>query len=251
MSKMHLSSRRLITGIAFTIILVVIFTLAAAAQEPAKDGEPAVSGMDLAQTGSLEEEQVTGVDVQLQAGQTGNGEAGNLPGEVTAVEEIELLDQPESPDLVQLFARYSANVFVPYDDDMTYVYGGGGCRYRTGGTAWTDHTLQLPQGAEIDYLRIYFYDNDAANNASAFLFSFDDTGGYTQIATAESTGTPGWSSMGSGFFSYFVDNINQSLSLRLSYGGGTTGSLQICAVRLRYQYTSALRALPLILRDSP
>jgi hypothetical protein len=173
-------------------------------------------------------------------------QAASAPGTTTVVKEVEVLAEPAAPNALW-FKFYTANTFVPYDDNMTYSYYGAGCTYRTGGTAFTEHDLQLPQGAVIDYLRIYYYDNDAANNAAAFLFAYDGAGNYTQLASVASTGVPGQSDTGSGFFSHPVDNVSEGLSIRLSFGNATTSNLRICGVRLRYQYTIATTSLPLIL----
>jgi hypothetical protein len=137
----------------------------------------------------------------------------------------------------QKFMFVSASGFTPLDDDMTYNYFTAGCMYRTGGSSFSEYAVQLPQGAIVDYLRVYYYDNDATYNATAFLFSFDGAGNYTEIASAASTGTPGQSSTGSGFVAHTVDNVDGSLELRLSYGGATTSNLRICGVRIRYQYS--------------
>jgi hypothetical protein len=48
------------------------------------------------------------------------------------------------------------------------------------------------------------------------------------------SGTPGFSSAGSGFFSHIVDNIGEALAVRISFGSATTSALAICGVRLRY-----------------
>lgn len=140
----------------------------------------------------------------------------------------------------------SANTFVPNDDNMTYTYYDGGCMYRTGGGTWTEHSIELPQGAEIDYLRIFYYDKDALNNALAYLAAYDGYGNTTVIATASSTGTPGQSSTGSGFFSHIVDNGVEALSVSISYGNGTTDALRVCGIRLHYLYNVYGLALPLI-----
>jgi hypothetical protein len=113
-----------------------------------------------------------------------------------------------------------------------------------------NHTLQLPQGAEIDYLRVYFYDNDAAYNAGAYLYAYDGYGTVAEIAHVTSSGTPGRGSAGSDFFSYFVDNQAEALSLTLDYGLGGNSNVQICGVRLRYQYSIATVRLPLLLNQT-
>ena len=213
MTKAGFPVRSFLIGLALTTILAIALTLAVVAQDP--DGREAAIPSD----------------------------------KITVVEEIELLPDPTAPNQTIYFKFISANTFVPFDDDMTYTYWGSGCLYRTGGASWTDHTLQLPQGAEIDYLRIFFYDNDAANDAQAYLFAYDGLGGGTELATVTSTGAPGQSSAGSGYFSHFVDNSTEALSLSLRYGG-LDSTLRICGVRIRYQYDISIVTLPVILNQT-
>jgi hypothetical protein len=171
--------------------------------------------------------------------------------QVTVVEEVELLPDPAAPSATTYYKFISANTFVPYDDDMTYNYASGGCMYRTGGGSWTEHTVQLPQGAEITYLRVYFLDNDATNDATAVLYAYDCYGGTAVIAEAESSGQLAYyRSEGSGFVSHFVDNEHEALSLSLNYDSATTSALRICGVRIQYEYTLSVTDLPLILNGA-
>ena len=213
-SKLSISARSLIAVLALSALLVAAFSLGAAAQN------------------------------------AGDGESGTLPDKVTVVEEVELLPGPEAGTTATLYKRYSANVFVPYDDDMNYAYQAGGCVSRISGTSMSEHTVQLPDDAEITYLRVYFYDMDADDDAMATLYSFDGAGNYTLIADAASSGTPGQSSAGSGPFSYLVDNTNEALALRLDFNGGTNSTLRICGVRLQYVYSYSRASLPEILSNA-
>jgi hypothetical protein len=145
------------------------------------------------------------------------------------------------------FKFISANGFTPYDSTMTYVYDGGGCVYRTGGAQFSEYSLELPQGAEIEFMRIYFYDNDPVNDAGAILFAYDGFGNYTMVGSVSSSGAHAiHGSAVSDLFSHFVDNVNESLSIRLAYIGGTTSNLSICGVRIRYRYSISAVYLPLI-----
>lgn len=160
-------------------------------------------------------------------------ETGELPavfGSDTWVYAVE----EDAPEATLHFVRSAATTFVQYNSTNTWGYGGSGCIYKTGGSAFYELDLQIPDGVELDFLRIYFNDTDAVNEASAFLFSFDGAGNNTQIASAGSSGSPGFSSAGSGFFSHIVDNVNEALGLRIGFGSATTSALQICGVRLRY-----------------
>lgn len=213
MSKFRFSPRSVSIGLALAALLIAAFALAVTAQDPAND------------------------------------EAGDLPDQITEVEEVELLPGEGGSTEAVFYKRYSANVFVPDLDYTTYGRASGGCVYQTSGLGSTYHTLQLPDGATITYLRVYFYDNDPNNNAMASLYAYDSTGGATLVASANSSGTPGWGSAGSGVFSHAVDNMDETLALRLYYQAGTSIDLQICAVRVQYTYTLSRSSLPLILNE--
>jgi len=132
------------------------------------------------------------------------------------------------------FQRSAATAYSPYNSTTTWVYGGGGCIYRTGGSTWFDLDLQIPNGVDLDFLRIYFNDTDPVNDAVTWIQSYDGAGSSTNLTTASSTGTPGFSTAGSGFFSHFVDTVNESLVVRISFESATTSALEICGVRVRY-----------------
>jgi hypothetical protein len=226
MSHPGFSLRNTVAGLALAALVIVALTLVVVAQDP-------------------DDRDTSG------AGQPDDRDAAVLPDQVTVIEEVELLPDPSAPDATLYFKFISANTFVPYDDDMTYVYSSGGCMSRTGGGNYTEHTLQLPEGAEIDYLRVYFWDNDATHNATAYLFAYDGKGHSTSIASVSSSGqAASYRSEGSGYFSHTVDNLNEALSLSLYYGGATTDDLKICGVRIRYQYTLSITDLPVILNGA-
>ena len=135
-----------------------------------------------------------------------------------------------------LFLRAAGSNLTPRDSDTEFSYSGAGCIQRdsTAGTNWFTMDVQVPDGAVLDFLRVYYYDNDGSDVMSE-LWSFDAAGGTTLIAEADSTGTPGYGSAGSGFFSYPVSNLNESLVVVVSIPGGAGANLTACAVRLRYQ----------------
>ncbi len=250
MFRLPFTARHLVGGLVLTALLALAMALVVSAQSP-DNGGPNLPG---SMSNEVYEEDLVGAqpgtaDRQPMAA-PGEPAAGADLQAPTAVEEVESVAAPTLPT-AQFFRFTSANTFVPYDDNMTYNYYGAGCVYRTGGASFSEQTLQLPDGAEIDFMRVYFYDNDAVNNAGAHLFSFDGAGSFTTIASATSSGQPGQSSTGSGFFSHVVDNTNRALSLRLDYGGGTTSNLRICGVRIRYQYSFPAVNLPIINKPAP
>ena len=142
--------------------------------------------------------------------------------------------ETRAPEATVHYVRIAATTFVQHDSTNTWSYGGAGCIYKTGGSDFFDVQVQVPDGVELDYLRVYFNDTDASHDARAILFAFDGAGGNLSIASAQSTGTPGFGSEGSGFFSHIVDNTAEALVVRINFLGATTSAVEICGVRLRY-----------------
>jgi hypothetical protein len=150
----------------------------------------------------------------------------------------ELVPEPNSNNQAQFFKRIAGSNFSPRDSDSSFTYGGGGCFYRdsTAGDSWYTTDIQVPDGAVIDFLRVYYYDADNLGDINSELWAFDGAGGTTLIAEADSSGSGGYDSAGSGFFEHTVDNLNQSLVVVTSFAGSASSTLQNCGIRIRYQY---------------
>lgn len=153
----------------------------------------------------------------------------------------------------QEFLRVAGSNFVPRDSDMTFTYGGAGCLVRDSGVSdqWFTYDLQLPDGALLDYLRVYYYDNNATYDVYSELWAFDGAGGTNLIAEADSSGTPGYSSTGSGFFEHIVDNGGESLVVVVGLPGGVGSSLRVCGIRVRYQSPGTFEPVTLEPPSSP
>ena len=170
----------------------------------------------------------------------------------TITDEIERQAKPEAP-LAQNFHRIAGSNFQPRNSTTAYSYLGGGCVQRNSSTgdSWFTIDLSLPDGAVIDFLRVYFYDMDATYDIESELWAFDGAGGTTLIAEADSSGALGYSSAGSNFFSHTVDNLNESLVIVAAIQGGVGSNLALCGVRVRYQYSVlATNFLPTIMNEA-
>ena len=163
-------------------------------------------------------------------------------------EEVELMESPESQG-VSVFQRIAGSNFQPRDSNTTFSYYGGGCMQRNTnvGDSWFTVDLQVPNGALLDYLRVYYYDNNATYDIHSELWVFDSAGGTSLIAEADSSGTPGYSLAGSDFFAHTVDNTNETLVIVASIQGGVGSTLALCGARVRYQYSIAANFLPAVL----
>ena len=108
-----------------------------------------------------------------------------------------------------------AAAFTPRYQDLGWAYNGEGYVSRNPGSStdvWAP--VQLPSGVEIEYLDLYYYDNDAANDITADLYAYSGGGpdsgapGETILTTAQSTGNPGYGYAFSSIFGlgYTVNN---------------------------------------------
>lgn len=199
---------------------------------------------------SSNDEEVTGIETGQEPGDfLTNGEGQPDTDTPSFIgEEVELMESPESQGM-NVFQRIAGSNFQPRDSETTFSYYGGGCMQSDSnvGDSWFTVDLQVPNGALLDFLRVYYYDNNATYNINSELWAFDSAGGTSLIAEADSSGTPGYSSAGSGFFDHTVDNLNETLVIVASIQGGVGNTLALCGIRVRYQYSIAANFLPAVL----
>lgn len=127
-----------------------------------------------------------------------------------------------------LFVAGSA--FTPRSSSTTVTYPGGGCINASGSYVVT--SLELPQGAEISGVRIFYYNNGSANSATAALTSYAGDGGSSDLIFGTTTQNTGFVS------EYFmpsspplvINNGGQAYALLASTGSG----LQLCGMRVFY-----------------
>ncbi len=74
---------------------------------------------------------------------------------------------------------------------------------------WSDlFTLQihLPEGAEINYLRLYYYDADTTHNSIAWITVYNGSGNTTDLLSVLSDGSSGYGQALSAYINHIVDN---------------------------------------------
>lgn len=124
----------------------------------------------------------------------------------------------------------------------------GGCLYVSGGSASTVYNihLEIPDGARIDYLRI-FYNDASTSDSYAWVTRYDDYGGIEDVASVTSSGSSGYGTQLSSFVSHEVDNVNYSYVL--NWRPVVVGSsMQLCGLRVAYRVLMTESYLPLILK---
>lgn len=126
-----------------------------------------------------------------------------------------------------LFVAGSA--LTPRASSTTITYPGGGCISSTGDFVLT--SLNLPQGAEVIGIRLYYYNNGSASSANVALTSYSGSGGSSDLIFGTASGNTGYLSE---FFGpatpLLIDNGGQSYAMLASMGAG----LRVCGMRVFY-----------------
>jgi hypothetical protein len=175
------------------------------------------------------------------AAQSG-GEAWDSSAEPPAGTTMEQLSPPDGPMALQDDAlapeglvswRVTGSALKPRENDVSYTIGGsGGCTYVTGGDAFTVWNIPviLPQGTEVDTLRMYYYDT-SGSNMSAWFTVYDLYGDIVQEWSVSSSGNSGNSFNDSAAINHTVDySVYSYLINWRPVGSGS--SLQLCGFRI-------------------
>jgi hypothetical protein len=161
----------------------------------------------------------------------------------------EVTERPNQSQTI-FYHRVSGFSFLPRDSDWDYYHNGNGCLYRPDDNTNVLHTftydLQLPHGAEITTFNVYFYDTSSFD-LTVELWAFNGSGGATIIENSGSTAANGYGSVNSGVFSHTVDNINESLAFITTIGPNHNVTLQLCSIRLTYEFDISANYLPTML----
>jgi hypothetical protein len=237
-------------------LILVVVILSAGIGRTEADGppssEPETAIADGAATNSGIDPEVA--ELQTAAGQPasagvdseGNPAPSDGPskGQMDPVEETLTPEEQQAP-AATYFKRYPGVAFQPRDSDTGYDYFGSGC-ISSQGADYFVLDIQLPAGAEIDFVRLYYYDASSAN-ARLYLTWYDAQGGYSDVVYVDSSGSSGYGSAGIAT-SYTVDPITQAVTL--VWRPNTTGSsMALCGARIRYQVSAGAAYMPYILRD--
>jgi len=137
-----------------------------------------------------------------------------------------------------LYYYYHAagSVFRPRDSSVNWGNdSSGGCLYLASGDVGMifNIPLDIPDGVQIEYLRIY-YNDTSASNSSAWVTRYDDEGNLEDVTYVASDGNAGYGTNLSAQLFHVVDMTNYSYVLNWRpYVVGST--MQLCGLRVAYR----------------
>lgn len=158
-----------------------------------------------------------------------------------------------SPGMVLRYMRVLGSAFHSLRSTISIESSYGSCTYMTSGIAYDflQADLQLPEGAHVVGLRIWYYDSSGPNNGVVALTEYDafaTENGTHEVAVVTTSGNSGVGGEASGNANYVVRNADHAMALRWRpFQSGS--SMQICTVMLIYEVpTLAAAYLPAITR---
>jgi catechol 2,3-dioxygenase-like lactoylglutathione lyase family enzyme len=141
------------------------------------------------------------------------------------------------PDWTTFYYFFAAgSTFRPRDSVTGWDYVSNGCISARGGSDLFTLHLEVPHGARIDYLRIFYYDTNAAATRG-YITTYDAQGGTIDLVGVSSTGTAGYGTALSAYLGHIVDTENDAYVLNWVPGAqGTT--VRLCGLRVAYRLPS-------------
>lgn len=122
----------------------------------------------------------------------------------------------------------AGSAFTPRTSAQTVTYPGGGC---SSSSAALTTSLELPQGASILGVRLYYNNNGTPNAVGLFLSTYPGDGSVTDQLTGTSSASSGYVS---DYFSLAVPLVIDNFSQAYVLTGVTTASSRLCAMRVFY-----------------
>lgn len=131
------------------------------------------------------------------------------------------------------YAFVAGSSMLPRSSATSWTYAGAGCMSAgVGNDIFVAH-LDLPSGARIDYLRLFFYDT-SASESTAWITIYDGAGQSTDLTTLNSTSDTGYGTTLSTLIEHVVDTVSSSYVL--NWRPNQTGtSMRLCGLRVAYR----------------
>lgn len=133
------------------------------------------------------------------------------------------------------YLRIAGSSFVPRAASAPLEYSSAGCvRALSAGTIIAAD-VQLPAGADVRFVRTYYYNAGVAGNISTFFTEFDGAGALTQHTTFSTTSAAGFASELSPAIAVTVTPMDRSYVMAVNIGAASP-DLRFCGVRIQYFY---------------
>lgn len=172
---------------------------------------------------------------------SGSAMAQTTEGFASAPQSGPQFNDSDGPDAISgtilnsAYLRIAGSSFVPRNAATPAEYANAGCIRATAAGAIYAADVQLPAGADVRYVRTYFYNSGVGNSISTFFTEFDGAGAVTQHTTFPTTTNIGYDSTLSPALAVTVDPGSKSYIMVVNIGAADA-NLRFCGVRIQYFY---------------
>lgn len=157
----------------------------------------------------------------------------------------ELLAVPATPPLLgEGVIQLGPESFQPYYQSTTWLRSDLLLRATSAGVQPFDAPINPPNGATIKQMVVYFVDNDASANISAYFVRHNLTSviGVANPTIASNDAASGVRYLTTTAFTQPIDTGNNHYFIRVNLPGGTS-NVALVAVRIDYSFTTVLPAI--------
>jgi hypothetical protein len=150
-----------------------------------------------------------------------------------------------SPALTFTYYQVAGATLRGRNSTTGYIYDGSGCTHTNAGTGTgriLNTELPLPDGSVIKYLRVYYYDKNAANGVEGYITRYQPGQGTADLVHAGSTNAfvGGYGFVVSGEITETVKNTTYAYTL-IGWPDENNVNNQICGLRVAYYAPFASR----------
>jgi len=148
------------------------------------------------------------------------------------------LDNASAPDDANgigtnRYLRIPGSDFLRRHATTDAIYAGSGCiRASVAGAIFTAD-VQLPDGAVVNYVRTYYYNDGVSAGIGTYLTDFDGSGGSTEHSSFVTSTSTGYASTLSPPIAVTITPMTRSYSMVVVINAASA-DLRFCGVRIQY-----------------
>lgn len=138
------------------------------------------------------------------------------------------------------YVSVPSEAFFPWND-VAYVNGSGngGAYLPADATGALNATVCLPHGAIVTSVQWFVYDNSARDLSLNLYIQYLNSGGYNSVASASTSGTPGYSSVTASSLNHTVDNRTRGYEITAYANPWDGANLRIKGAVITYTLSEA------------
>lgn len=134
------------------------------------------------------------------------------------------------------YLRIAGSSFAPRDATKPANYSSAGCITASANGSIYSADIQLPNDADVRYVRTYYYNNAVASGINTFFTDYDANGAYTEHTTfLTPPNRTGYGDTLSPQLAVTINTAAKSYAMIVNIGAANP-NLRFCGVRIQYFY---------------